>query len=120
MSAHKKNRVRLRALVLMAVFAGLIVLVILKLMQRIVHVHTMKKLEVQFIHRQETLAFLQEYFSGMGVKILDVDFHAETRNEGNLYTNLYTLTIPNHTNYVEIIATLSEHQNIRTVRTRNA
>lgn len=106
--------------ILMAVFAGLIVLVILKLMQRIVHVHTMKKLEVQFIHRQETLAFLQEYFSGMGVKILDVDFHAETRNEGNLYTNLYTLTIPNHTNYVEIIATLSEHQNIRTVRTRNA
>lgn len=105
--------------ILMAVFAGMIVLIILKLMQRIVHVRTMKKLEVQFVHRQETLAFLHEYFSGMGVKILDVDFHAETLNEGNLYTNLYTLTIPNHTNYVEIIATLSEHRNIRTVRTRN-
>lgn len=106
--------------ILMAVFAGVIVLLILKLMQRIVHVHTMKKLEVQFVHRQETLAFLQEYFSGMGVKILDVDFHAKALEEGNLYTNLYTLTIPNHTNYVEIIETLSEHQNIRTVRTRNA
>jgi len=51
--------------------------------------------------------------------VLDVDFHAETKSNGNLYTNLYTLTIPNHTNYVEIIATLSEHVNIRTVRTRN-
>ena len=105
--------------IFMAVVAGLVVLVTLRLMQRIVHVHTMKKLEVQFVHRQETLAFLNEYFSGMGVKVLDVDFHAETKRDGNLYTNLYTLTIPTHTNYVEIIATLSEHVNIRTVRTRN-
>ena len=105
--------------ILMALLSGMIVLVILKLMQRIVHVHTLKKLEVQFIHRQETLAFLSECFSGMGVKILDVDFHAETREDVNLYTNLYTLTIPTHTSYVDIIATLSEHPNIRTVRTRN-
>ena len=105
--------------ILMAVFAGAIVLVILRLMQRIVHVHTLKKLEVQFIHRQETLAFLNEYFAGMGVKVLDVDFHAETHKDVNLYTNLYTLTSPTHTNYVEIMATLSEHPNIRTVRTRN-
>lgn len=105
--------------ILMAMLSGAIVLVVLRLMQRIVHVHTLKKLEVQFIHRQETLAFLSEYFTGMGVKILDVDFHAETRKDGNLYTNLYTLTIPTHTNYVDIIATLSEHANIRTVRTRN-
>ena len=105
--------------ILMAVLSGAIVLIILKLMQRIGHVHTLKKLEVQFIHRQETLTFLGEYFSGMGVKVLDVDFHAETRKDVNIYTNLYTLTIPTHTNYVEIIATLSEHPNIRTVRTRN-
>lgn len=105
--------------ILMAIFAGIVVLVILRLMQRIIHVHTLKKLEVQFVHRQETLAFLNEYFAGMGVKVLDVDFHAETKRDGNLYTNLYTLTIPNHTNYVEIMATLSEHANIRAVRTRN-
>jgi len=105
--------------VMMAIFAGIVVLVILRLMQRIIHVHTLKKLEVQFVHRQETLTFLNEYFAGMGVKVLDVDFHAETKRDGNLYTNLYTLTIPNHTNYVEIMATLSEHANIRAVRTRN-
>lgn len=102
-----------------AIIAGVIVLVVLKLLQRIVHVHTLKKLEVKFIHRTETLAFLSEYFMNMGVKVLDVDFHAENKPEGNLYTNLYTLSIPSHTSYVDIIATLSEHQNIRTVRTRN-
>ena len=103
----------------LALAAGVIVLVVLRLLQRIVHVHTLKKLEVKFVHRVETLAFLNEYFSNMGVKILDVDFHAENRPEGNLYTNLYTLTMPSHTRYVDIIATLSEHQNIRSVRTRN-
>ena len=102
-----------------ALAAGLIVLIVLKLLQRIVRVHTLKKLEVKFVHRTETLAFLNECFSKMGVKILDVDFHAENRPEGNLYTNLYTLTMPSHTRYVDIIAMLSEHENISVVRTRN-
>ena len=105
--------------IFMGAAAGAIVLVILRLMQRIVHVNTLKRLEVQFIHRTQTLAFLNDYFNTMGVKILDVDFHAENRPEGNLYTNLYTLSMPSHTSYVDIIGTLSEHQNIRTVRTRN-
>ena len=103
----------------MGAAAGAIVLVILRLMQRIVHVNTLKRLEVQFIHRAQTLAFLNDYFSSMGVKILDVDFHAENRPEGNLYTNLYTLSMPSHTSYVDLIGTLSENPNVRTVRTRN-
>lgn len=52
--------------ILMAVAAGAIVLVILRLMQRIVHVNTLKRLEVQFIHRAQTLAFLNEYFMNLG------------------------------------------------------
>ena len=104
----------------MALVAGILIFIVLKLMQRVVHVHTYKKLEVQFFHRKETLAFLQQYFEKMNVKVLDVDFHAETRPTGEtLYTNLYTLSIPNRTNYTEIMATLSEQANIRTVRTRN-
>ena len=55
----------------------------------------------------------------LGVKVLDMDFHAESRPEGNLYTNLYTLSMPAKMSYVDVIGTLSEHPNIRTVRTRN-
>ncbi len=99
--------------------AGVIVLIILRLMQRIVHVNTLKKLEVKFIHRVQTLEFLHSYFESIGVKVLDVDFHAESREDGNLYTNLYTLSMPSKTKYVDLIATLSEHENIRSVRTRN-
>ena len=105
--------------IVMALAVGAIVLAILKLMQRVVHVNTLKRLEVQFIHRTQTLAFLNEYFTNLGVTVLNVDFHAESRPEGNLYTNLYTLTMPAKTSYVDIIGTLSEYPNIRTVRTRN-
>jgi len=105
--------------ILMGAAAGVIVLIVLKLMQRIVHVNNLKKLEVQFVHRTETLSFLHDYFDKMGCKILDVDFRAENKPEGNLYTNLYTLSMPSRISYVDIIETLSEHRNIRTVRTRN-
>ena len=105
--------------ILMGVVSGVIVLVVLRLMQRVVHVNTLKRLEVCFIHRNQTLSFLNEYLAKQGVKVLDVDFHAENRPEGNLYTNLYTLAMPGDTSYVDLIGTLSEHPNVRSVRTRN-
>ena len=102
-----------------ALAAGIIVLIVLRMMQKIIHVNSLKRLEVQFIHRVETLAFLSDYFSTKKIGILDVDFHAESKPEGNLYTNLYTLTMPANINYVDLIETLSEHPNIRRVWTRN-
>lgn len=104
----------------MACFACAVVMVVLKLLQKIIHVNTYKKLEVQFVHRNETIDFIKSVFTAKWVKVLDQDFHAETLKDGsNLYTNVYTLTIPDDTRYQEIITTLSEHPNIRTVRTRN-
>lgn len=103
----------------MALTAGVLILFTLNMLQRIIHINTIKKLEVQFVHRAETLAFLQEYFAKLGVNILDVDFHAETRADGNIYTNLYTLSLKGKKNYAHIIEELSEYQNILTVCTRN-
>ena len=104
----------------MALVACLVVMVVLKLMQQIVHVNTYKRLEIQFVHRNETLAYIRETFEKMEVKILDQDFHAETGENGkNMYTNVYTLSMRGKTHYQDLITTLSEHPNIRTVRTRN-
>lgn len=102
-----------------SVILGFIVLVVLRLMQRIVQITTYKCLEVQFIHRTETLTFLNEVFAQMEVKVLDVNFHAESRPEGNQYTNVYTLSMPNRARYVEIIGALSENRNILKVGTRD-
>ncbi len=104
----------------MAMVACLVVMVVLKLMQRIVHVNTYKRLEVQFIHRADTLNYIREIFDQMQIKILDQDFHAETQGDGqNVYTNVYTLSMRGKTRYQDLITILSEHPNIRTVRTRN-
>lgn len=104
----------------MAIVSCIGVVIVLRLMQRIVHVNTFKRLEVKFLHRKEPLPYIREVFSQKNVSILDQDFHAETQPDGsNLYTNVYTLTLPGKTGYQEIIEKLSEHQNIRVVRTRS-
>ena len=104
----------------MALVACLVVMVVLKLMQRIVHVNTYKRLEIQFIHRNETLNYIRETFEKMEVKILDQDFHAEATGDGeSIYTNVYTLSMRGKTHYQDLITILSEYPNIRTVRTRN-
>ncbi len=103
----------------MALVSCVVVMVVLRLMQRIVHVHTYKRLEVQFVQRNETLGDIRNIFDRMQVTILDQDFHSESLNGQNLYTNVYTLSMPNTTHYQDLITTLSEHANIRSVRTTN-
>ena len=104
----------------MAFVAGIIIMVVLKFLQRVIHINTYKKLEVQFVHRTDTLNFLNNYFEQMSVGILDVDFHAEVKKTGNtVYTNVYSLSLKDRKSYTEIIGALSEYPNIMAVRTRN-
>ena len=96
-----------------------VVMITLMFMQRIVHVNAVKNLEVKFVHRKETLAFINAYFDQAKIKVLDVDFHVENKENFNLYTNLYTLHLPNDTSYTDIVNHLSEYTNVQSIRTRN-
>lgn len=104
---------------LMALVAGVSVVLVLTLLHGTVHIHTLKRLEVQFVHRQETQEYLENFFNNMKVKVLDVDFHAENRESGRIYTNYYTLSMPGQLEYVDIIETLSKYKNIQKVGTKN-
>ena len=106
--------------IIMALMAGVIVLVILRMMQKIIHVHTLKKLEVQFVHRAQTLAFLSEYFASRKIKVLDVHFRAENRPDGSRYINVYTLCVPRCTSCAEIVGALRENPNILNAVVRDA
>ncbi|MBE5771106.1 MAG: MgtC/SapB family protein [Clostridiales bacterium] len=102
----------------------LLVLIVLTFLQRIIRVNAIKRVEVRFIHRTETLSYINKFLSKNGVKILDVDFHVENKADGqthefNVYTNLYTLHLPTRFTYTDIVNELSEHPNIQAVRTRN-
>lgn len=95
------------------------VMIVLTLMARVVRVNAVKNVEVKFIHRVETLAFINAYFEKTGISVLDVDFHVENKGKDNLYTNLYTLDMPSKTTYRDIVTDLSEYANIQSIRTRN-
>ena len=84
-----------------------------------IHVKTEKRVEVKFVHRTETMDYINEYFEKNNVVILDLDFHMEMKDEKNLYTNVYQLKLPSHTTYTDIVAHLAEHKNVLGVRTTN-
>ncbi len=102
-----------------AVAGCAIVMITLAFLQRVVRVNSVKHVEVKFIHRVETIAFINDYFQSVGVRILDIDFHVENKGKYNLYTNIYTLDMPGKTTYKDIVNKLSEYANIQGIRTRN-
>lgn len=107
-----------------AVTCCVLVLIVLTILQKIVRVNAIKRVEVRFTHRAETLAYINEFFQKNNVKILDLDFHIEAKEDSpepghNQYTNLYTLHLPAKLTYTAIVNELSEYPYIQTVRTRN-
>ena len=96
-----------------------IVIVTLTLLQRVVRVNAVKHVEIKFIHRVETIAFINDYFQSIGVHVLDIDFHVENKGKYNLYTNIYTIDMQGKTSYKDIVNKLSEYANIQGIRTRN-
>ena len=74
-----------------------IVIITLSLLQRLVRVNSVKHVEIKFIHRVETIAFINDYFQTIGVRVLDIDFHVENKGKYNLYTNIYTLDMQGKT-----------------------
>ena len=103
----------------LAVAGCLIVVITLALLQRVVHVNAVKHVEIKFIHRVETIAFINDYFQSIGVNVLDIDFHVENKGKYNLYTTIYTLDMQGKATYKDIVNKLSEYANIQGVRTRN-
>ena len=106
----------------LALGIAILVILVLFLMGRFIRINAVKHVEVKFVNRAESIKFINDYFSQMGVLVLDVDFHVETLksvDDKSLYTNIYTLRLPGRVNYTDIITKLSESAFIHTVRTRS-
>lgn len=102
---------------------GLTVVIILSFLQKIIHVNAIKSLEIRFTHRAETMAFINDFFESMNIKVLDVDFYIDNgdnkKSAHNTYKNIYTLKLPHNVHYTTIVVHLSEYSNIQAVHTRN-
>lgn len=104
---------------MIALLGTVFVMLTLMAMQRIVHVNTIKKVEIKFVHRVETIGSINAYFDTLNVKTLDLDFHVDTSADANVYTNTYTLHLPSGVSYTDIVNHLSEHSNVLSIRTTN-
>ncbi len=96
-----------------------LVIVVLLVLQKIVRIRVIKKMEIKFIHRVETIDFINQYFEATGIEVLEVDFHVENREPNNLYTNIYELDMPSGITYRDIVTRLSEQKNVQSIRTIN-
>lgn len=101
--------------------AGMVIVVLF--LQRVIHVNTLKHVEIRFIARDATLPFINQYFADHRIEVLDCDFHVETPTDPGdaghgLCINIYALHLPRRIAYSDIVRDLSKHKNIRMVRTR--
>ncbi len=106
----------------LAMGISVLVILVLFLLGRFIRINTVKHVEVKFVNRAESIKFINDYFSQIGVLVLDVDFHVEmlkSVDNKSLYTNIYTLRLPGRVNYTDIVTKLSESAFIHTVRTRS-
>lgn len=97
-----------------------IVLATLTIMQRFARPGHVKRVEISYLRRSDTLPFIKAYFDKHGIRVLDVDYHAESEGEETIYTNLYTLSLPTKAAYRDIVIQLSENEHIRGIHTSDA
>ena len=108
----------------MSLICCVLVLGVLLILQRIIPVHSLKRVEVRFVNRQETIQYINTFFEKSGILVLNLDFHIESAPSGasgdqNICTNVYTLHLPSSVNYVDVINHLASYPNIRDVRVTN-
>lgn len=108
----------------MSIIGGALVLGVLLILQKIIPVNAVKRVQVRFINRKETLQYINDFFTENNIKVLELDFHIESgakegTNDHNVYTNIYTLHLPARLNYVDVINHLATYSNIQVVRVTN-
>ncbi len=108
----------------MSLIGTVLVLAVLLSLQRIIPVNSLKRVEVRFVNRKETMEYINEFFEKSGIKVLNLDFHIETAadkktSDKNVYTNIYTLHLPSTLNYTDVINHLASYSNIQVVRATN-
>ena len=108
----------------MSIIGCVLVLGVLMILRRIIPVNSLKRVEVRFVNRMETLEYINAFFDESGIEVLNLDFHIEASaangsGDRTVYTNIYTLHLPPKVNYVDVTNHLAAYSNIEVVRVTN-
>lgn len=96
-----------------------IIMVVLSLLNKIVKIPSLKKIEVSFVHRFPTKEFLKQYFEENKINIREVNFEVQVHDDRQIYTHVYTIELPKGHSYPEIVEELSAYKNIVRIRLIN-
>lgn len=92
------------------------VLTALYMIKKVIHVPSLKKLEIHYVHRNETKEFITQYFEAHQIKTLDVDFNVDFKKDRRVYANIYTVELPTNLTFTEVIEEISAHKNVTKMR----
>lgn len=92
------------------------VMIVLVFAKRLIRIHPMKKLEIQYRHKVETKEFIQQYFEDNNITVMNVNFKVTQSPSGSLYENVYDIEIPHSMNYADIIEDISMNKNIMRIQ----
>lgn len=98
------------------VISSVVVFLVLVFLKKILHINTMKKIEIKYKHKLETKEFIQNYFDTHHIQVNDVNFTLSQTDDEKIYTNIYRIEIPKGMNYADIVEDISLNKNITTIR----
>lgn len=102
-----------------AVAGFVTIFVTLTLLKKVIHLPTLKRLEIQYGDPEHTREYLTQYFAAHKIEVRNVDYSINFSRETHSYTNIYTLDIPKHTDLACIIQELTQCADISKIRVIN-
>ncbi|RLK63512.1 MgtC/SapB family protein [Atopobacter sp. AH10] len=99
-----------------AILGIIFIMISLLAVKKVIVVPKIRNLEIQYIHRVATKEFLNQYFERNGIYIDDVTFDLSIRNGQKIYKNTYTINLPKHMTYTEVIEDISMFSNVQKIR----
>lgn len=99
-----------------AILGVITVLIVLVVLKKVLRIHTLQRIEVKYYQRTATSQFILNYFKKHQVEVEYSSFHADRQKDQTVYTNIYTVDLPTHLSYSEVMAQLTENENIIQIR----
>jgi putative Mg2+ transporter-C (MgtC) family protein len=95
---------------------SIVVIIVLVFSKKLINIHPMKKLEIEYKHKVETKEFINDYFTRQGITVVNVDFKVRQAMNNIVYVNIYDIEMPRSIDYASVIEDLSMNKNVMEVQ----
>lgn len=99
-----------------AILGVITVLIVLVVLKKVLQIHTLQRIEVKYYQRAATSQFILDYFKKQHIEVDNSSFRAERKRDQTIYTNIYTVDLPAHLSYSEVMTQLTENPDIIQIR----